>query len=447
MHDGLRRAIQDPTHGGWRRALRLLALAARGFVRNKGLHRASELSFDTVLALVPLLALVFATLKGLGVYESFVATTVEPWMRLSFGAHDPADPRGLEPLESAFVTLLDLGERIEIGGLGFVGLVTLLYIVSLLLSTVETSLNEIFGARRGRPAIRKLADYAAILFVLPLCLFLATTFVRAVGVLGWSGGAMKLVVEVGTVGIVSAALTFLYIVMPYTRVHRGSALIGGVVGGVLTYGFFLAHVGFQLGVARYNALYSSFAAVPLFLVWIFVSWLAVLFGASVAAAHEDEAGFRWRIGKVREPFAVRERLALRFAVDATRAYVAGKPAPTIAELAQRAGVPEAFARDVLGTLCAEGVLAAGEARDRIGYIPARDIARLRATHVIEAIRGETHARRPAFDAVDDAVLEVIAVLHGSGEAASKNPTLRELAERAESVASRAAVRGARPGEA
>jgi len=127
-----------------RRVARILILALRGFVRDAGFHHASALAFDTVLALVPLLVIIIGTLRGLGAYDQFVETTIEPWIAQTFGP----SPDGVVTLRDAFLQVIDLGEHADLEALGFVGFVVLLYLVLILLTTVETTLNRMYVLRK-----------------------------------------------------------------------------------------------------------------------------------------------------------------------------------------------------------------------------------------------------------------------------------------------------------
>lgn len=364
-----------------RRVARIVILALRGFIRDAGFHHASALAFDTVLALVPLLVIVIGTLRGLGAYQLFVDTTIEPWIDQTFGP----SPDGVVTLREAFMQVLELGEHADLEALGFVGFVVLLYLVLILLTTVETTLNRIWGAKKPRTLMRRAVDYAAILFVLPLGLIFATALGSTVGDFA-SLGPLRSVVRLSVaVAGASAVLTFLYLVMPHTRIRFGSALLGGIVAGLLWHGGLVAYATFQLGVARYNALYSSFATLPLFLVWIFVSWLVVLFGAEVAAAHQDERAFRWRVREGEASAHTRRQLGLHFGAAIAEAFVSGDLPPTLDQLATSAAVPVRLAEGVLSDLADRGLLLKAERSGQAAYVLARDPGAVRLSHLLAAI--------------------------------------------------------------
>lgn len=363
------------------RILRIAWLSGRGFLRDDGFHHASALAFDTVLALVPLIVIVVGILRGLGAYEAFVHSTISPWIETVFGP----SPEDMVTLREAILEVLHLGEQANVRALGFVGVLALLYLVVILLTTVESTLNRIWGARKPRSLMRRAVDYAAIIFVIPLGLFFASAVGTGFGDATWLGVARAPLRELLAIGAASAVLTFLYLVMPHSRTRFLSALIGGVVGGSLWHLGLMIYASSQIGVARYNALYSGFAALPLFLIWVFASWLMVLFGAEVAAAHQDERAFRWRVREGEASPRTRHRLGVRFVADITRAFMRGESPPDLHALADDARVPNRLAEDILDDLAHHGVLLRA-ARDNVPtFVLARDPRALKLSAVLAAL--------------------------------------------------------------
>ena len=414
----------EPVRAG-RRVARILVLALRGFVRDEGFHHASALAFDTILALVPLLVLVIGTLRGLGAYDAFVETTVRPWLDQTFGVA----PEGVVTLRDAFSQVLELGAHADLPALGFVGFVAVIYLVLILLTTVETTLNRIWGARRPRTLIRRAVDYAAILFVLPVGLILATAIGSTVGDIGGLGLGLRGVLRHGSAILAaSAVLTFLYLVMPHTRIRFGSALLGGLIAGLLWHGGLTAFVVFHLGVARYNVLYSSFATLPIFLVWIFVSWLVVLFGAEVAAAHQDERAFRWRVRESEASAHTRRQLGLHFGAAIADAFEAGRPPPTLEELASASAVPVRLAESILADLVAHGFLLEAKRDGETAFVLARDPRRVRLSGLVSALDRSDEPTQLVEVSGDPKARRLDALLASLEESVDEAPTNLTLAE-------------------
>lgn len=387
-----------------------------------GIAHASELAYDTTLAVVPLLVFVVSALKGLGAYEVLVGDVIRPWMDATFGP-DVANAPHAGTLRDAIVVLLEVVENTDIASLGLVGLVVLLYVVLVLLTTIERAFNQIWGVGRPRPILRKLTDYAAILFMAPIALLL--TAVGSTRIDGLGAARLGFASEVAVLLTTVLVFAVLYVVMPYRRPRIGSAVLGAVVAAALWHVALSLHVRFQIGVARYNAIYSGFAAVPLFLVWVFVSWVIVLFGAELAAAHEDPSDYDDRIDPPRASFASRERAAIQMVVDVTRAFLAGEAPPSLSALATAADFPKPLAREVLATFVEGGVLAVVRSRGRQGYVLGRDPAGVTTFDLIMLLRGGERTEGTPGRSDDPPLAALYDAMAGS----EANVTVRALAEK------------------
>lgn len=410
-----------------RRTARVLWLAGRGFVRDEGFHHASALAFDTVLALVPLLIIVAGVLRALGAWNQFLASTIEPWLEMTLGQ----SPENMVTMREAFVKVIELGEKADVTALGFIGVIALLYLVLILLTTVETTLNRIWGARRPRSLVRRAADYAAILFVIPFGLVLATAMGAGLGDFAWLGGFRGFVREVVAMLAVSGVLTFLYLVMPAARSRFRSALIGGLVAGAFWHLGLEAYAQLQIGVARYNVIYSGFATLPLFLVWIFVSWLLVLFGAELAAAHQDESGFRWRVRDGEASARTRHRLGVRFTAEIARSFVRGEPPPDVRQHAEESSIPTRLAEDVLDDLARHGIVLRAHRDGVPTYVLSRDPRTLRLSDVLLALDESADPYELGHPRSDEEAKQLAALvddLEKAPEGAPANLSLRELVE-------------------
>jgi membrane protein len=408
------------------RHLRLVWLAVRGFVRDDALHRASALAFDTILGLLPLLALLVSALKGFGAYRALVQGVLRPAITDVMVVLGDRYDSDVVTLRSAFMGILDLVDRAEFGTLGIVGLVLLVYIVVLMLVSVEQSLNHVFDVEKARSITRRIADYSAILFITPLCIMVAAAVTAAARRLEGFGGGMML--ELGAIVAAGAGFTMLYVVMPFTKVRVRSALYGGFVAGILWFLVLLAHVHFQLGVARYNALYSTFAALPLFLVWVFLSWIVVLFGAELTAAHQNTEAFRWRVRGSDAAPSTRLFVALRAMAQITEAFVRGRPAPTLGQLRRALRVPGQLIADVLDQLARRRLVLKTIDRGLGAYAPARDVDTINVSDICEALEDETTYNLAPLDAVSDRqVQQILEQMRSARARSSANLTARELA--------------------
>lgn len=352
-------------------------------MRDEGLYRASALAFDTVLGLVPFMAFLVSALKGFGAYQKLMREMIRPGIvstMMSMGAQQ--DKQGVGLL-GVFLKVLDIVEQASFGAIGVFGLVFLLYIVVLLLVSIEETMNHIFGVQRSRSVGRRLADYSAILFITPLCMILAAGALAGVEDSSLYRGDMPWRFLAAAVMIVG--LTSLYWVMPHRSVRLRSAALGGALAGITWYVVLSIHVRFQIGVARYNALYSTFAAIPLFLVWLFISWIIVLLGAEVAAAHDNPIQHAWRIRGKDLDHASRIFIALNAMIAIARRYLQAEPPLALSVLARQINMPEPLVQALLQPFCTAELIVVGQRNREPTFSLARDIDSIHVGQLLQII--------------------------------------------------------------
>ena len=360
--------------------------------------RAAALTYFTVLSLVPLLAFAFALLKGFGAYKVLVQENLRPYL-INF-------LEGNESLQIAVDQILGFVENTGVTSLGFIGLITLLYAATRLLRNIELALNEIWSVRTGREAVQQLRDYVAIIVVTPICMMAGaglTTAGQALEIVQAAGKSLgiselldQLISLLGPLFVLFLGLLFLYTVMPYTRVRFLSALTGAAVGAVLWYAVLIVHVRFQVGVANYNALYSSFGAIPIFLAWLQISWLVVLAGAQIASAHQNsnELSQRKRIANA-DP-ALKESISLAALLRIGRAFVACERPVTRLALSTEFAVPEPLLTELLDRLVRAQLLVTTGLPTDPSYVLARPPHAIHMKDVLDALRRHQGAPTDAF---------------------------------------------------
>lgn len=414
------------------RAARILYSTWKGYREHHLTSRAAALTYYTVLSMVPFLAFAFAVIKGFGAYARFIDHTVRPYLHATFGANPP--------LLAALETVLDFVQDTDVARLGTAGVLVLVYGAVSLLSNIESALNAIWGARSERSLLRQVTDYTTLIVTTPLLMLVATTFATAaqsseVVTFLRNTWALGLVIDfllgIASLLVTIAAMIALYIILPNVKVRTSSAMLGGLVSGLLWQAALLVHVNSQAGVARYNALYSGFVALPIFLVWTYISWIVVLIGGLVAASHQNERAARQHLRAEAVDQALREALALAIIARITSKFLAGEARPTSAALAEQFEVSPIVVEDVLHLLERAEVAAKVISDGDIGYLPGRDVDQLGVTHVLCAIR-----RKPASDPLRLALAQEVGtrLLSLVDEGATTGPgrradlTLRELAQ-------------------
>ncbi len=424
------------------RASRVAYSTVRGFFANRVTVRAAALTYYSVLSIVPFLAFAFAILKGFGAYASFVDTTVRPWVDGTF-SRNPA-------LLGAIERILQFVDRTNVSTLGALGLAVLLYTSVSLLSSVEDALNEIWGARSRRSFLRQVTDYVTLLVTTPLLVVTAATaataaqssrivlFLRNALALG---AVIDFLLHFTSLAVVAVAFFAVYEILPNVRVRPISAAIGATVGAVLWQGALVLYVRFQVGVSGYNALYSVLSAIPVFLVWTYVSWVVVLVGAQVAAGHQNERTLRQRFRARHADPALREALAVVLAARVARAFLTGGAWRSETGAVDLVEVSPLTIDETLDALVRAGVLARTSGREP-GYLPARDLDAIRVGDVRGALRRDPDAEGARADLERRLEPELLAVLRAAEEedgASARHLTLRQLAAM---VAPGAAIAGA-----
>jgi membrane protein len=410
-----------------RNGLRIIFIVIRESQDDKITLRASALTFSVVLSLVPMLALGTAVLKGLGAGDQMrqaaysfiqqfdteaVETAVMPetpgLMSGKDGLEQPqpetADkqaaagaeghPKGLTShLHRAVDQIFDYVERTNFATLGTFGIIGMVLAALGVLGSIEHSMNSIWQTTTSRALGRKLIDYMALMILLPVSINLALATaallqspalhsqIQNIIPMFWIERfllkALPIVLLVGT-------FLLLYRFIPNTRVGFLPALAGGLSGGIAWYGVQVLYVKMQIGVAKYNAIYGSFATLPLFFLWIYVAWLVFLLGAEVAFAFQAFRQYQWKKVVV-TPSA---RLALSF--DIMEVVLADYNARKITErksLAQVLNQPEKNIAVILADLVNGGLLRRVE--DKLeGYVPAAPVNELKPSEILDIIMGK-----------------------------------------------------------
>ena len=378
------------------RASRVGYSTVRGFLANRLTVRAAALTYYSVLSIVPFLAFAFAVLKGFGAYASFIEGTARPFLRETFGGN----PELLGSLER----IIQFVDRTGVSTLGAVGLLVLVYTCVSLLSSVEEILNEIWGATTKRSILRQVTDYVTLLVTTPLLVVAGATVAAAAqssrvvlflrDALGL-GGVIDFFLQFTSLAVVALAFFAIYVILPNVRVRPLSAALGAAVAAVLWQGALVLYVRFQVGMSSYNALYSVLSAIPIFLVWTYVSWLVVLVGAQVAASHQNERVVRQQFRAGRADPALRETLALVATAHVARDFLSGGSSCSPTALAELLQVPLLMIEGILEALARAGLLARTALGREVRYLPARDVDTIRVEDVRDALRRDAAARRSA----------------------------------------------------
>jgi membrane protein len=217
---------------------------------------------------------------------------------------------------------------------------------------VEQAFNRIWGVRRTRGVLRAVSDYLLVTVLLP---FAAAAVLGVTAALEGTHlkellGPFSILLRGSQFLIIATAFCLVYWVVPNTKVRFRYALLGGIVAGLLWALMSWGYIKFQFGLARYALFFSTFALFPLFLMWIYTSWLILLFGAVVAYAYQNEKTFAMERLAGEAPFAYREAVAVRTMIEICRRFTSGGPPMTVQEAAEAWNVPTRLLLDILDRL-------------------------------------------------------------------------------------------------
>jgi membrane protein len=327
---------------------RALLLALALFKRERCVEKAAALTFSSLLALVPLLAIMFALLKGLGVHN-----TMEPLL-LKYLAS------GSDEVVS---NVLGYINNTNVGSLGAVGLITLMLTVLFLLGNIEKAFNSLWQVHENRSWFRKFADYFSIITFGPLFLLAAIsmnsslrsqTLVQWILEQPWLGEAVIMALEITPFVVIWAAFIFLYLFMPNTKVHFSAAAVGGVTAGTLWLVSQWGYVSFQIGVGKYNAIYGTMAALPVFMIWLYIGWMIALAGGALSRAWQGRDTLALETTEKETSWHPIQVLTLLFLVY--RRFQAGDEPWSDAELIGASGMDSQICQPILNFLEQKGVI-------------------------------------------------------------------------------------------
>ena len=421
----------SPARRGALFVARLTWITVRAFFRDRVQMRAAALSYTTVLAIVPALALAFALARATGLYALMVDETVEPLLDEWLAGSDT----GVRTLRGLADSLLLMVESTRVEGLGVMGALALVLAVVRVNLGIEEALSDIAGHHGPpRPIWVRLRAFVIVMAITPMGL----TYAVAVSAFTHDTAAAALLratvpfellrdalLWVLPIALCFAAIFTAYIELPSAEIRRRSAAIGAFFAALAWYGVQLLHVRFQVSVARWNAVYSGFGAFPILMLSIHLSWVVLLLGAQIAAAHQNAPSLRQMARGSLADHRSRAELALRAAVALARA---GGPL-RLRALARELSIGVRELRSVLDALVEHDLVRVRTARDDRHYTLAVEPEALRTSAVLSAIeRSAWDVDVPWQD--EPAVREVMHGLVRAADASSHNVTIAELAVRA-----------------
>lgn len=348
------------------RQIRIYVYAFKGFFEDRAALRASSLTYFTMLSIVPIFAMAFGIASGFGFEDR-----MDEFIDKSFQEQD-------QVISMIDKLVTDLLENTKGGLVAGVGFIILFWSVIQVLNNIELSFNDIWQVKKARSPIRKFSDYLAMMIISPFAIALSGSITVKINQAANNFEFIQPMLKLVPYASIWLLFTIIYIVMPNTKVKFKYALIAGVVAGTLSmlvqWGFFE----FQVGVTRFNTLYGSFAAIPLFLLWLQITWLIVLMGAEISFAYQNIENYEFEDEALELNHDNKRVLSLVIAHHIVKTFEEGGRARSNEELSHELGIPLRLLNQLLFDMVDCGILAelATESSKQRTYQPAIDINKI-----------------------------------------------------------------------
>jgi membrane protein len=407
------------------RVVQFLAVTWTQFKGDRVIIRASGLAYATLLAAVPLVAVGFALFPAFGAFDD-VKQKVQDFL------FDQLLPTSHEEILAYFNQFTEGASR-----LGLIGFLFLVFAAVLLLDNIESNFNQIWHVTARRKLVAKITAYTSVLVFGTLLIGASLTISARIkaalfrGLLFDPGTLQRLGSWLFPMALSVLAFLLMYLVVPFTRVRFRSALLGAAVGGILwevSKNFFATSVGQSV---RYSTIYGSLATIPIFLIWLYVTWILVLLGLEVAFTSQHFAALVRTRSLAGRAGGDRVSTALHlYALIAKRFHRGGEP-PTIDELAQRFLLSTASVESHVDRLVRAGLARHVETSSGDdGVMPARSLSEVEVAQVIDPFVPGGQ-KDPDHRPIERAVEDVVAQFNEAGFKALGRTSVEHLVERLE----------------
>ena len=363
--------------------LRLLYKIGQEFLNGEITRRASSLVFTTLLTLVPVLAVAFSVLKAFGVHNM-----LGPFLSKFL------EPLGEKGGRLAFV-IIRYVNRVNVGLLGTIGIASLIYTVTNTIQQVESAFNYLWQIKEKRSLLERFRDYMSVLMVGPILIFsalgittsiMSNAIVQKITSVEPFGTALFILGKILPYFLISASFTLMYYLLPYTKVKWKSAFVGGVSAGILWEAGSWAFARFIVTSVKYSAIYSGFAIILLFMIWLYYNWLILLTGSKISFYHQFPALLRIRDDRILHSEWYMQRIAIILMYLIGYNYFHGKPRWTLPAIMERLQIPKATVQDILEGLEKKGLILSVDTDNT--FVPARDIDNIKLSEIVNSVRGD-----------------------------------------------------------
>ncbi len=368
------------------RLLRIIMIVFRGISQGKLSARSATLTYYSLLAIVPFLAILFGISKGFG-----GETYLKDFISSSLPLHEQAMSKFIDFASK----LLEKTRGELLAGIAFV---VLIWTVVMVLNTVERTFNNIWQIYKKRTFVRKFVDYLALILLAPALIILSSTLnvyvstqldnlSEKIAFFEYLSPVMLFVARLTPFLLIWLLLIFVYTIFPNTRVRFRSAVIAAIVAGTIYQVVQWYYIKFQAGVSSYNAIYGSFAAFPLFLIWMNISWTIILLGAEISFAEQNVDNYDFEENSLRLSHSHKQLLSLMIIQRIIRQFEEGKKPLTAKEIAVDLGIPGRLTNQLINQFidCALVSETTDKEMNESGFQPARAISTITIHTVLSTL--------------------------------------------------------------
>lgn len=387
----------SPTKSFFIRHLRIFILAIRGFNEDKCQLIASALTFYSLLSIVPVIAVVFGIAKGFGLED----TLKEQIIKVFHGYEEIA----MHIIDFTHSLLKQTRGDLVAG----IGVILLFWTVIRVLSGIEQSFNDIWGVKKARSFGRQITDYLSLLLVGPILLIMSSSativltgriesILQKAKLLNAINFLVIFIIKLLPFFIILALFVFIYIFIPNTKVRFRSALLAGFIASLIYILVQKLYIASQRGIAEYNAIYGSFAALPLFLLWLNTSWLIVLFGAELSFAHQNVETYEFEPDCLQISYSFKKLLTLRITHLLIKNFAQGEGALSPSQISHKLGIPIRLVQQILYELVEAKIVSEmlGQDGRSLTYQPGIDTEKLTVKYVIDALENRGSDKIPVI---------------------------------------------------
>ena len=366
------------------RQLRILMITFSEFEKDKCSEKASALTYFSLLSVVPVVAMAYGISTAFG---------MEEYLMEELSLYLSGQGEVLDYIMTFSNKMLSTASGGLISG---ISLVFLIYAVVRLLNNIEVAFNDIWATEKGRSLKRKLTDYMSVIFLGPLILILSGTvtvfvtsqiesFTENMDILNFVKPGILFLIRLIPYTLVWFLLFLVYIVFPNAPVKIKAALLAGIIAGSSYQLLQLGWIEGQVFLSKYNAIYGTFAALPLFLIWLQLSWMILLFGAELAFAIQNVTTWAYDNEDLKINLRTRRKLTLLIMKHVIKDFEKSEGPVAFNKLTRDLVIPHRFVREAVNDLENAGLLVRVKNDDEELYVPGMDINKIDIATVISKL--------------------------------------------------------------